>query len=199
MDSSLIHLRKDKILKKFIDNIELPQRTKKGKNVYVNLLSSIISQQLSTKAAATIFSRFMTYFKNDPSPEILISTDDDVLRSLGLSFQKIGYVKNIARFFENKDATMKYWNKKTNDEIIVELTSIKGVGVWTVQMLLMFTLNREDVFPIDDLIIRNSVIKYYNINSEGKQRVEEILKISNKWSPYRTTACLYLWAAKDNL
>ncbi|MFM2392678.1 MAG: hypothetical protein RLZZ546_660 [Bacteroidota bacterium] len=199
IETSLKHLRKDKVLKKIIDTVELPIREKKSNNVFVNLLSSIVSQQLSTKAASTIFSRFMEYFKNEPNPQTLISTEDVVLRGLGLSFQKIGYVKNVAYFFVDKDMSVKYWNKKTDEEIISELTSIKGVGVWTVQMLLMFTFKREDVFPIDDLIIKNSIIKYYNIKSDGKQKTEEILKISKKWSPYRTIACLYLWASKDNL
>jgi DNA-3-methyladenine glycosylase II len=193
------HLSKDRILYKIIKSHTLTKRTVK-EDVYISLLGSIISQQLSTKAASTIYSRFIGLFEdNYPHPELLIRYDVEKLRKVGLSNQKSGYVKNIAEFFINKNTSIKYWNKKTDEEIIKELISIKGVGEWTVQMMLMFTLKREDVLPLNDLIIRNSIVRYYSINETGKELLMRIEKITAKWRPYRSIACYYLWAAKDNL
>jgi DNA-3-methyladenine glycosylase II len=196
----LFHLGKDKVLKKIINTTNLPKRQKRH-NVYESLVNSIISQQLSVKAAASIFERFKGFYEGQvPSPEQIKLTSIDDLRLLGLSYQKASYLHNLALFFSNRPIDNKYWLKKTDDEIIDELTQIKGVGVWTVQMVLIFTLMREDVLPLDDLIIRNSMIQYYKIhNVNNKEKVANMYKIAAKWSPYRTIACLYLWAAKDQL
>ena len=198
-EKAIEHLLKDKILSKIIKSNTLPVRNTKD-DVYISLLGSIVSQQLSTKAAATIYDRFINLFENQlPTPENLIKISAEELRAVGLSNQKASYIKNIAEHFLQNPRDKKYWNKKSDDEIIQELTSIKGVGVWTVQMVLMFTLKREDVFPINDLIIRNSVIKYYKITHQGKEQLKVIEKIVSKWSPYKSIACYYLWAAKDGL
>lgn len=197
-ESALSHLRKDKILRKIIDQTALPEREKKS-NIYHSLLGSIISQQLSTKAAATIHSRFINLFDGKPHPEWVIDTEHEVFRSVGLSNQKAVYVKNVAEFFLQHPVDNKYWNKKDDDTIIKELVSIKGVGKWTVQMTLMFTLNRPDVLPVDDLIIRNSIIRYYGLDANSKTIIEEIYSVGEKWKPYRSIACFYLWAAKDGI
>lgn len=197
-ESALSHLRKDKILRKIIDQTALPEREKKS-NIYHSLLGSIISQQLSTKAAATIHSRFINLFDGKPHPEWVIDTEHDVFRSVGLSNQKSVYVKNVAEFFLQHPVDNKYWNKKDDETIIKELVSIKGVGKWTVQMTLMFTLNRPDVLPVDDLIIRNSIIRYYGLDANSKTIIEDIYSVGEKWKPYRSIACYYLWAAKDGL
>lgn len=198
-EKAIEHLLKDKILSKIIKSNALPVRNSKD-DVYISLLGSIVSQQLSTKAAATIYDRFINLFENKlPTPENLIKISTEELRAVGLSNQKASYVKNIAEHFIKNPRDKKYWNKRSDDEIIQELTSIKGVGEWTVQMVLMFTLKREDIFPINDLIIRNSVIKYYKITDQGKEQLKVIEKIVSKWSPYKSIACYYLWAAKDGL
>lgn len=197
-ESALSHLRKDKILRKIIDQTTLPEREKKG-SIYNSLLGSIISQQLSTKAAATIHSRFLHLFDGKPHPELVIETEHEVFRSVGLSNQKAIYVKNVADFFQKHPTEMKYWNKLDDETIIKELTSIKVVGKWTVQMTLMFTLDRLDVLPVDDLIIRNSIIKYYNLDQSSNGVLDEIHRVGEKWRPYRSVACFYLWAAKDGL
>ncbi len=192
-----LHLRKDKVLKKIIDEIELPLRGKKA-NVYDSLIGSIVSQQLSVKAAATIHSRFIGIYGKTPSPEEILETTHDVMRGVGLSNQKAGYLKNLAEYFLLKPIDNKYWLKLDDEEIIKELTSIKGVGTWTVQMMLMFNLNRPDVLPVDDLIIRQFIVKYYKIEAlNKKEELNEIHKIAKKWIPYRSYACLYLWASKD--
>lgn len=197
-ESALSHLRKDKILRKIIDTTPLFPRVKK-ESVYHSLLGSIISQQLSTKAAATIHQRFLDIYDGKPHPELVINTHHEQLRGCGLSNQKANYVKNLATYFLDQPIEKKYWNKFEDEEIIQMLSSIKGIGKWTVQMTLMFTLERPNVFPIDDLIIKNSVIHYYNLDRNDKDIIHNVNKIAEKWSPYRSFACFYFWAAKDNL
>jgi DNA-3-methyladenine glycosylase II len=194
----LEHLRKDKILRKLIDSIEVPKRGKKV-NVYESLINSIISQQLSVKAASTIHSRFINYFGGKaPSPAEIINMDIEVMRELGLSYQKASYMHNLGLYFSNVSIDNKYWNKKSDSEIISELIQIKGIGIWTVQMMLMFNLFREDVFPIDDLIIKNSIIRLYKVKGETKKEINnKVIHIADKWSPYKSVACLYLWGSKD--
>jgi DNA-3-methyladenine glycosylase II len=193
-----LHLRKDKVLKKIIDSIELPVRGKKA-NVYDSLIGSIVSQQLSVKAASTIHSRFLDLYGGiTPSPDQILTTDHETMRGVGLSNQKAGYMKNLAEYFLSKPIENKHWMSLSDEDIIKELSSIKGIGVWTVQMMLMFNLGRPDVLPTDDLIIRQFIIKYYKIEaSSKKEELEKIHKVASKWSPYRSHACLYLWASKD--
>jgi DNA-3-methyladenine glycosylase II len=154
---------------------------------------------LSTKAAATIHQRFLDIYDGKPHPELVINTNHEQLRSCGLSNQKANYVKNLATYFLDQPIEKKHWNKFEDEEIIQMLSSIKGIGKWTVQMTLMFTLERPNVFPIDDLIIKNSVIYYYNLDKTDKNLIQNVHKIAEKWSPYRSFACYYFWAAKDNL
>lgn len=123
----------------------------------------------------------------------------DTLCSIGLSNAKTNYVKNVARFEIDFGMSAAKLNKMSNEEVIEYLTQIKGVGRWTVEMLLMFALGREDVFAVDDLGIQNAMIKLYRLdNSDKKLLKEKLIKISDKWSPYRTYACLHLWQWKDN-
>jgi DNA-3-methyladenine glycosylase II len=198
-EEAINYLRRDKILRNIIDNTELRDRFGK-EDIFVSLVGSIVSQQLSVKAAATIYARLLALFpKNKLSLSTLYEMSDESLRAVGLSNQKCAYVKNVALFFLDHPIKKTQWQKLSDEEVINKLTSIKGVGKWTVQMLLMFTLQRPDVMPYDDLIIRNSILTYYNISSSGKEMISDLDKITIKWSPYRTVACLYLWAAKDNL
>lgn len=194
----VLHLSKDKKLQKLVEQIprfELEPR----KNVYLHLCSSIISQQLSTKVAEVIYKRFLAlYGKKIPTPQQIIDTPFEELRSIGLSNAKANYVINVCRFFlENKITDAKLY-KMSNEEIVDLLTQIKGVGKWTVEMILMFTLGREDVFAVDDLGIQQAMSKLYNIDAGDKKLMKEkMLDISKKWSPYRTYACRYLWRWKD--
>jgi DNA-3-methyladenine glycosylase II len=129
----------------------------------------------------------------------VLDTPFETLRSIGLSNAKTSYVHNVARFAIDPGMDFKQLNKMTNEEIIEYLTQIKGVGKWTVEMLLMFTFGREDVFSADDLGIQNAMKKIYKLNHSKKKKLKEsLLNISNKWSPYRSYACLHLWQWKDN-
>ncbi|MDP4149130.1 MAG: DNA-3-methyladenine glycosylase [Bacteroidota bacterium] len=193
------HLSKDKRLKKLIDAQE-PFSLSRRKHIHLHLCSSIMSQQLSTKVAATILKRFLNLYKGKtPMPEDILATPFETLRSIGLSNAKANYVHNVARFALDQGVDPRRLGKMDNEEVIAYLTQIKGVGRWTAEMLLMFTLGREDVFAVDDLGIQNAMIRLYKLdNSDKRQFREELLRISQRWSPYRTYACLHLWHWKDN-
>ncbi|MCW3079282.1 DNA-3-methyladenine glycosylase 2 family protein [Segetibacter sp.] len=193
----LLHLQKDKKLAKVLkEPLPLLQMRQ---NIPVRLMASIMSQQLSTKVAKVIYNRFLEIFGGEePEPGLVLDTPFETLRGIGLSNAKVNYVQNVARFCLEHEITDTKLLSLSNEDIISLLTQIKGVGKWTVEMLLMFTLGREDVFAVDDLGIQQAMIKVYKIASEDKKAVKEkMLKISSKWAPYRTYACLHLWNWKD--
>jgi DNA-3-methyladenine glycosylase II len=193
----IAHLSRDKKLKKIIDqqgSIKLVKR----KNIHLDLCSSIMSQQLSTKVAAVIHKRFIRLYNGNPSPQQVLETSFDSLRGIGLSNAKTSYVQNVSRFAIEKGLDYYALRKLTNEEVIEYLTQIKGVGRWTAEMTLMFTLGREDVFSIGDLGIQQAMVKLYGLNiSDMKKLKEKLLSISQEWSPFRTYACLHLWNWKD--
>lgn len=192
------HLRKDKKLAKAIgeDLHELILHP----NIPVRMMASVMSQQLSVKVARVIFQRFLDLYKGkEPKPQQVLDTPATTLRSIGLSNAKVSYVHNVAAFCIEHKLTDKKLLKMSNEEIIDLLVQIKGIGRWSVEMLLMFTLGREDVFAIDDLGIQQAMCKLYKLDFDNKKEMKEkMLKISAKWSPYRTYACLHLWKWKDN-
>lgn len=193
----LQHLSKDPLLKKAIEAVDLPEY-KPETTVYGSLLRSIISQQLSVKAAATIYGRFVDLFDTKtPDPSLILEKSVEDLRAVGLSKQKAGYMQNIATFAQQNDLEKIDWTTYTDEEIIKFLTQIKGVGVWTVQMILMFTLERPDVLPTADLGIQQAIQQLYSVEAKGKVLISKMKEIAASWSPYQTTACLYLWRWKD--
>lgn len=194
----LLHLSKDSHLKRVIESVEMIHFGS-GTDVYFDLLESIVSQQLSVKAAATIHGRFVGLFEDKlPHPEKLLALDVPTLRAVGLSNQKAGYMLNVAEFFAKEKLHGVDWSALSDEEIIQKLTQIKGVGRWTVEMILMFTLNRPDVFPIDDLGIRNAMIRLYELEETGKALRIKLVELAEPWRPYRTHACRYLWKWKDS-
>ena len=192
------HLEKDKKLAITIGK-ELHE-LKLHPNIPVRMMASIISQQLSTKVARVIFQRFLDLYKGkEPKPQQVLDTPAEVLRSLGLSNAKVSYVHNVAAFCIKHKITDKKLLAMSNEEVIDLLVQIKGIGKWSVEMLLMFTLGREDVFAVDDLGIQQAMSKLYKLEHLDKKSLKEkMLKLSAKWSPYRTYACLHLWKWKDN-
>ena len=195
----ITHLSKDKKLNRLIANSP-PHKLVKRKNICIYLCASIMSQQLSVKVADVIFQRFLgLYGGKEPSPQQILDTPSESLRGIGLSNAKVSYVKNVAQFETAYGMDHKKLNRMDNEAVISYLTVIKGVGRWTVEMLLMFALGREDIFSIDDLGIQNAMIHIYKLDRADKKKFrEDLLKISLKWSPFRTYACLYLWRWKDN-
>lgn len=163
-------------------------------DLYLDLLSSIMAQQLSVKAADTIFERFLDLFpERYPRPELLAAMSDEHLRTAGVSRQKAGYVRNVAAFAAANGFDHRRIQRMTDDEVVAHLTQIKGVGRWTVEMLLMFSLNRPDVFPADDLGIQIAMKKLYRLRGEGRALRQRMIRIAEAWRPYRTHACKCLW------
>lgn len=164
-------------------------------NLVHYLCSSILSQQLSTKVASVILQRFLQlYGGNPPRPQQILDTPHEQLRSIGLSNAKTGYVQNVARFaLENKLTDEQLYNL-SDEEIIQLLTQIKGVGRWTVEMMLLFGMGRPDVFAPDDLGIQLSMIQMYGLDSSNKKQLLATMKsIAEPWKPERSRACLLLW------
>ncbi|GAA4463601.1 DNA-3-methyladenine glycosylase [Nemorincola caseinilytica] len=195
----LAHLSKDKKLAPVLRAVAEPYILKKRKNVCLRLCASIMSQQLSTKVADVIFRRFLElYGGKEPTPQQIADTPFDTLRAIGLSNAKTSYVHNVAQYFIEHKITDAMLNRKSNEEVMELLLPIKGVGRWTVEMLLMFTLGREDVFAPDDLGIQQAMARIYGLDMTDKKAMREnMLRISAKWTPYRTQACFYLWRYKD--
>jgi DNA-3-methyladenine glycosylase II len=195
----IAHLSKDKKLASIL--AQQPEYVlKRRKNVYLHLCHSIMSQQLSTKVADVFQQRFMNLFDTaSPSAADILAVPFETLRGIGLSNAKANYVQNICRFFMEQNIVDAQLYKMSEEELIALLTQIKGVGRWTVEMVLMFTLGREDVFAVDDLGIQQAICKLYKVDATDKKAMKEkMLHISKKWSPYRTYACRYLWGWKDN-
>ncbi|MBD2293929.1 DNA-3-methyladenine glycosylase 2 family protein [Anabaena sphaerica FACHB-251] len=159
------------------------------------LCRSIIYQQLSGKAAAAIHNRFLQLYSDSLTASDIINTPDDVLRSVGISRPKISYLKDLAQRFEQLPSLDDL--QKMDDESIIKcLTTVKGIGRWTVQMLLIFRLHRWDVLPVDDLGIRNAIRQLYGLaDLPNKKTVEQL---AQQWQPYRTIACWYLWRSLNN-
>ena len=191
------HLSKDPKMKLVIDTTKVEWPVV-GDDIYYNLIRAIVYQQLSGKAAATIHGRFLDLFPEAyPYPESLLEFDLPTLRSAGLSRQKASYIQNVAEFFQRENLLGKDLANMEDEAVIQFLTQIKGVGRWTVEMLLMFTLNRPDILPLDDLGIQQAIQLLHGFEDKGRSLKKRMLEIAEDWRPYRTYASLYLWRWKD--
>lgn len=198
MSKYILHLSKDKKLKKVLEKQE-PHVLVKRKKIYLCLCASITSQQLSTKVAEVIYKRFLAlYGKKEPTAQQILDTPFETLRSIGLSNAKTNYVHNVCRFFIEEGLDDKHLYKMSSEEVQQKLIQIKGVGKWTTEMILMFALQHEDVFPVDDLGIQQAMTKLYKLDASNKKLLyEQMHKVAEKWKPYRTYACVHLWRWKD--
>jgi DNA-3-methyladenine glycosylase II len=168
-------------------------------DVYKDLVESIISQQISIQAARAITQRFHQLFDGTiPEPAQLADQSLEYLREAGISRQKGTYLQNIGRFFDQEALMQLNWDQLTDSEIVALLTKIKGVGEWTVQMVLIFTLNRPDVFPIDDLGIRNACIRLFKLEGTNREIKSAMIERSEAWRPHRSLASRYLWRWYSN-
>lgn len=191
-------LSKDPVLRKLIRQ-HGPLQLKRQPNLCLYLCYSIMSQQLSTRVASVIRQRFVALYGGEPEPQQILDTPEEQLRSIGLSFAKLNYIKNVARFELEQGMGYERLEPMNNEQVIAYLTQIKGVGRWTTEMLLMFALQREDVFAIDDLGLQQAVIALYDLRHRKKKiMLNRIRQIAEGWSPYRSYASLYLWRWKDN-
>jgi DNA-3-methyladenine glycosylase II len=192
-------LCQDPRLDRILDVIT-PYRPRKQRDIYFRLMRAISGQQLSVKAASTIWERFISLFPDKyPHPTLVLALDTERMRQAGLSYQKASYIKAIADFALLNDISFERLSKMSDEDIITYLTSIRGVGRWTVEMILMFSLGRKDVFPADDLGIINAMRNLYNLRVTGKALRARCIRISDRWRPYRSYACFYLWPYKDSL
>ena len=166
-------------------------------DAYGALLRSIVGQQLSTKAAATIYRRMLDLFDGRaPTPRELLAVDPDKIRAAGLSRPKINYLRDLADHVEKGELDLEHLHELPDEEVIAQLTAVKGIGEWSAHMFLMFHLGRPDVLPVGDQGIRNAVRTQYRLRKlPDAKRLE---KIARPWRPYRTLACLYLWSSLDN-
>lgn len=168
------------------------------KDLYISLLNSVVSQQLSVKAAATIWSRFIQLFEDGrPDADMLVRTNDEVLRKCGLSYSKAGYMRNIAAFYLEGNLEYLKLRHFTDEDLIHHLSTIKGVGRWTAEMILIFNLHRPDVMPYDDLGIQISIRDLYGLSMEKSILKKEIEILDLQWRPYRSLACRHLWKIRD--
>jgi DNA-3-methyladenine glycosylase II len=165
-------------------------------DAFTALCHSIISQQLSTRAAATIAGRFDALFGGVPAPAALAQVADGQLRAVGLSSQKIRYMRDLCARVTDGSVPLDKVNELADEDVIHSLTQVKGIGRWTAEMFLMFRLHRPDVLPVDDLGILKAVQRAYGLRK--MPRAERLTKIGEPWRPYRSVACWYLWASLGN-
>ena len=192
IDKGLKHIKKkDEKLGRLIAKFEKPE-FKKDSNYFEALVRAIVYQQLSGKAAAMIYKRFKDLFLNNkyPSPSMVMEKSHEELRSVGLSNQKASYIHNIANAFYT-GTIPKDIESLVDNEVIECLTTIKGVGPWTAEIFLMFTLNRRDVFPVTDLGIQKGFQLFFQLDEIPKP--DQMIEKAEHWSPYRTLASWYLW------
>ncbi|NIP62329.1 MAG: DNA-3-methyladenine glycosylase 2 family protein [Nitrosopumilaceae archaeon] len=184
-------LKKDPNLAKIIEKIG-DYKIRITRNKFECLVEAIITQQLSGAAAKSISSQFRNIYNSRfPKPSDVAGTSVTKLKKAGLSSMKIRYIKNLSRSIVRGEIDLNKISKLSDEEIIAELTKLKGIGKWTVEMFLIFSLGRIDVLPVDDLGLQKGIAKLYNMSNLPKKRDIEI--IAEKWKPYRTIATWYLW------
>jgi DNA-3-methyladenine glycosylase II len=200
---ALAHLRScDEVIGSLIHGFGRPdevlrRRGRRPTDPYGALLRAIVGQQLSTKAARTIYGRLVDFFGgHDPAPKELLDADPDLLRQAGLSRAKVAYLRDLAEHVEDGELELERLAELPDDEVSAQLTAIKGLGQWTVDMFLIFHLGRPDVLPVGDLGIRRAVQRQYGL--EELPGAAELERIAEPWRPHRSLACLYLWRSLDN-
>jgi len=186
----------DKRMEKLIDKFGPPNFNLMN-NYYESLIRSIVYQQLSGKAASIIYERFLDLFVFDiyPEPKDILAVSIETLRSSGLSYQKVNYIRDLSEKWQEGTMNLTDIDSMTDEEISSELIKVKGIGQWTADMFLMFTLGRPDVFPFGDLGIQKGVMIITNMNRLPTQK--EMERKTKKWQPYRTVAAWYLWKLVD--
>lgn len=185
----------DPILNRLIKKYPAPDWTDRSEFLFEDMIESIISQQLSIKAADSIYKRFLTLFPSQtfPTPQQILAVEQGIIRQIGVSTAKSSYIHNVARAFANKEIEIEKIKVMSDDEVIETLTKIKGVGKWTAEMILIFTLNRSNIFSHGDLGLRNAIRNLYGITEK-----EEVMQLVETWSPNKSIASWYLWRSLEN-
>jgi DNA-3-methyladenine glycosylase II len=191
----------DPVIGKLIDRYGSPdglleRRGRRPGDAYGALVRSIVGQQLSTRSARAIFGRLIALFDDrTPTPRELLDADPQKLRDVGLSRAKVAYLRDLAERVEDGDLDLETISELPDDEVAAELTQVKGLGPWSVQMFLIFHLGRPDVLPVGDLGIRRAVQDQYGLDELPD--AAEIERIAEPWRPNRSLASLYLWRSLD--
>src|SRR5579863_1190586 len=195
MRKALLHLKKsDPVMRAIIEQIG-PSRMRFGKPVFHSLAEAIVYQQLNGKAAATIFKRFSVLAGDPLTPQVILRLSPAQMRSVGLSKQKASYLFDMAERAHRGELDFSRLHRMSDAEVIKHLTQVKGVGVWTAHMFLMFTLRRPDILPTGDYGVQTAIKRHYNKRKLPKP--EQMEKIAKPWAPYRSIACWYLWQSLD--
>ena len=190
------YLSRENDLKTLIDHFGVIT-LKRRRNYFKSLLRSIIHQQLSSKAAGTIENRFLELYNASryPSPEEVLKTPAEVIQNVGISRMKTEYIRGLAKVIVDRDIRLDKLTELSNDEVGTVLKQVRGIGQWTVDMFLIFSLNRPDIFPLNDLGIQKGLMLFLG-RAKYLDR-ESMLSYSEKWKPYRTLVSLYLWKIVD--
>lgn len=190
------HLSHDPIMKRLVERYELEELEKK-KNLFSALTYEIVGQQLSGKVARVIHARFLSLFpkKKLPEPKNVLKLSDEKIRSSGCSWAKVKYLKSLAGCMENGQLNLKSLHRVPDEEAREQLLKVKGIGPWTAEMFLIFSLQRPDIFSVGDLGLRSAVAKLYKVKKDNFKKIE---KISECWKPFRSFACRYLWRSLEN-
>lgn len=195
-EEAIKHLARDPRLAKLAEEIILPAWPDKQNDLLTDIVESIINQQLSSKAGATIFGRFKALLpEGKADAQEILKIPDEKIRACGISRPKIAYIKGICQAVVDREIEFEKLYDLPDEEVISELMKLKGIGRWTAEMILMFTLRRSDVFSVGDLALRSAVAKYYGVDREDLKKIEEL---SISWRPYRTTAARLLWHSMED-
>jgi len=194
----LNHFQKtDPILFSIAKRVDIEQiKSRETEDYFYSLCHEIIGQQLAKNAAYAIFDRFKKLFASERiTPEETIKLTEETIRNVGTSWSKARFIKNLAQEVVDGNLNLKDLTHLDDSQVVENLTKVKGIGPWTAQMFLMFTLGREDIFSHGDLGLKKAMVKLYSLNENAAQ--DEIEEITKKWSPYRTYACQMLWKYSD--
>lgn len=198
MNKGISHLkRRDPVLRDVIEGIKLRELSR-TRGHFEALVEAIVSQQLSVKAADTIFKRFvaLTPGKKFPTPKEILKMPARKIRKAGLSNMKVSFVKDLSKKVLDKTVDLKKIDAWTDEQVVEHLTAVKGIGQWTAEMFLIFSLGRDDVFSYGDLGLRNAIKRVYGLKAHPTERQAE--KLALRWKPYRSLASRYLWASLNN-
>ena len=214
---ALEHLRMaDPVMARIIDSVGAFEMRADGEDPFRSLARAIVYQQLSGKAAGTIFGRFLALFAAEgafdrdirrtdpewspltepfPAPALVLAVEDEALRAAGLSRQKVASIRSLAEHFASGELGSEAFEHWEDEEIIQHLMRVRGIGRWTAEMFLMVHLRRPDVLPVNDVGINRAIARQYGL--EGMPKPAEVLQIGEKWRPFATVACWYLWRTED--
>ena len=199
-ERALAHLRRaDNVMAMVIEAVGPPRLRDPSPTEFQALARSIIFQQLSGKAASTIMGRFVALFTDDPDgfpePAQVLATDDETMRSAGVSRQKAAALRDLAAHFAEGKLSVERFGEWSDEEVIAHLLPVRGIGRWTAQMFLMFQLRRPDVLPTADVGLNRAMMRLYGLDAHATP--EEVERLGERWHPWATVACWYLWRSED--